>query len=186
MSSVAQARSEKGQLQGISSNRASKGVSLIEVLISVLVLSIGILGMAGLQMSAKQTNFDALQRSTASGLVQDMVERMRANPGALSDYVADPVVPGTNCTITACGASDFAKWDRWEWKQLLSGASESNRGGLVSPVGCITEASGDATVTITWTGISDIVHLKANTCAGLSANDTSDKRVFEISVFISG
>lgn len=163
-----------------------KGITLIEVLISVFVLAIGILGMAGLQLNAKQTNFEALQRSTASALVQNMLERMRANPSALDSYVPEPAsAPSADCTTAPCSASDLAVWDRWEWKQLLAGSSESGRGGLLDPASCITNVSGDVSVTVYWTGISEIEHLASNSCAGYAAGDVSKVRVFEVGVFIS-
>lgn len=164
------------------------GMSLIEVLISVLVLAIGILGMAGLQMNAKQTNFEALQRSTASSLVQNMMERMRANPTAvaLESYETDQSsAPSPDCTVTACEPDDLAHWDRWEWEQLLEGASESGRGGLVDPAACITHDSGEVTVTVYWTGLADIKHTSANACASLTAGDISKIRVLELRAFVS-
>lgn len=161
------------------------GMSLIEVLISVLVLAIGILGMAGLQMNAKQTNFEALQRSTASALMQNMLERMRANSTALADYASDQTSAPKDCTANSCTASELAAWDRWEWKQLLEGTSESGRGGLVDPTACIIHDAGDVAVTVYWTGLADIRHTSANACAGLAAGDISKIRVLELQVFIS-
>ncbi|WP_290652055.1 type IV pilus modification protein PilV, partial [Aquisalimonas sp.] len=56
-----------------------QGYSLLEILIAVLVLSIGLLGLAGLQTTSLQSNQSAAQVSQATFLAQDMFDRMRAN-----------------------------------------------------------------------------------------------------------
>jgi type IV pilus assembly protein PilV len=56
-----------------------QGFSLIEVLVALLILAIGLLGLAGLQARGVATNYSALQRSQATLYAQDIVERMRAN-----------------------------------------------------------------------------------------------------------
>ncbi|MGC9456383.1 MAG: type IV pilus modification protein PilV [Halothiobacillaceae bacterium] len=56
-----------------------RGVTLIEVLIAIVVLSIGLLGMAALQSSAVSMNHSAYLRSQATNLAYDMTDRMRAN-----------------------------------------------------------------------------------------------------------
>ena len=65
---------------GFGRPRRSRGATLIEVLIAVLVLAVGILGLMGLQINGKRTTYEALQRSAAVNLAQDMINRMRANP----------------------------------------------------------------------------------------------------------
>lgn len=61
------------------------GVSLIEVLIALVVLSVGFVGYAGLQMLGVRTASDALLRTQAIGLAENMVERMHANRSAIND-----------------------------------------------------------------------------------------------------
>ena len=63
----------------MSCRSCARGATLIEVLIAVLVLAVGILGLMGLQINGKRTNYAALQRSAAVSLAQDMINRMRAN-----------------------------------------------------------------------------------------------------------
>src|SRR5947207_2731132 len=64
----------------------ARGFSMVDVLVALIVLSIGLLGVAGLQFMSKRSNFEAVQRTTASLLAQDIIERMRANYGALTTY----------------------------------------------------------------------------------------------------
>lgn len=67
-------------------NPRSAGFGLIEILVTVLVFSIGILGVAGLQAVARKNTYEALQRTTAAWLAQSIISSMRANPQALDDY----------------------------------------------------------------------------------------------------
>ncbi|MGH8598331.1 MAG: type IV pilus modification protein PilV [Gammaproteobacteria bacterium] len=68
------------------SRPAQSGFTLLEVLISVFVLSIGLLGIAGLQMTSKRTNYEAVQRTNATMLAQELLERIRANTPQLTIY----------------------------------------------------------------------------------------------------
>jgi type IV pilus assembly protein PilV len=65
--------------------RAARGFTLIESLVALLVLSIGLLGVAAMQLSSLQANNGAFQRTQATFLAQDMADRMRANRGAALD-----------------------------------------------------------------------------------------------------
>lgn len=125
----------------------SKGISLIEVLITLLVMSVGMLGVLGLQVNAKRVNYDATQRTLAAGLVQNMVERMRANPGdagnlsagvaadiTLDSYVTPSgglggsviVAEPTACSSSSpCTGQELAARDLWEWEQSIDGVSET-------------------------------------------------------------
>lgn len=66
----------------------SRGLTLVETLVALLVLSIGLLGLAGLQTSSLRFNNSALHRTQATALAYDVVDRMRANRRAAlnSDY----------------------------------------------------------------------------------------------------
>lgn len=93
---------------------SSAGFSLIEVLISVLILSFGILGMVGLQVGALQGNRDARQQSVATGLVRDLADMIRGNKdvaqGAnatdnpfLGDFSGTPLRPDPTSDCLAVG-----------------------------------------------------------------------------------
>jgi type IV pilus assembly protein PilV len=185
----------------------AQGFSLIEALITVLVISIGLLGVAGLQLSAKQANYEAMQRTTAALLAEDMISRLRANSGELAYFVGKKV---TGTTITAepspacspsspCStAEQLAAHDLWEWEQLLIGATEQlfgttdNTGGLMEPTGCITgPASGDHgayTVTIAWRGVAAGSNPSTSTCGEDVARygtDNAYRRLVSMTVYIT-
>ena len=69
----------------INLNKKHDGFSLLEVLISVVILSIGLLGMAGIQLKGLSSNNSANIRTQATLLANDLAERMHANPGGTSD-----------------------------------------------------------------------------------------------------
>jgi type IV pilus assembly protein PilV len=103
--------------------RSVRGLSLIEVLISVVVLSIGVLGVAGLQLKSLQQAQGGLQASQAIALAYAAGDLMRANPDAAhrGRYTLDPLSPpvgaqaGPDCSSTVCSADQLADYDRGNW-----------------------------------------------------------------------
>lgn len=149
------------------------GISMIEVLITLVVFSIGLLSVAGLQTISKKSNYDAIQRTQASILAMDMMERMRANPTAIADYVAaDGSQPTPLCDQTACTPAELADWDVWQWRRQLAGYAEWDSGqsgcgttigstpscaagALVAATGCIEDLGSDVyQVVIAWRGVT--------------------------------
>ncbi|MGB1261528.1 MAG: type IV pilus modification protein PilV [Cognaticolwellia sp.] len=161
-------------------NRAffnNKGMTFIEVLIAVFILVTGILGAVAMQASAKKGSFDAMQRSVASALAQDIIERMRSNnPNALAGYAGTDYgaaldsIPTKRCSTVAgiCTPAEMVINDRYEWEMSLMGADVTNSGnnaaGLTGVRGCITQALNAVTVVISWEGRIDIADGKKDTC----------------------
>jgi type IV pilus assembly protein PilV len=96
-------------------SRLQRGAGLVEVLVAVIVLSIGLLGIAGMQLGSLRSNHSAWMRSEATLRAQDIMERMRANqPAALAgnyDIALGAAAP-TGSTVRDL--------DLQEWKQDLS------------------------------------------------------------------
>ncbi len=162
------------------SARRSNGAGLIEVLIATLVLSVGILGYVGLQLNAKRLNFEATQRTTATYLAQNLLERMRGNPNSLNEYVVADLDPGAlteptpNCTTATCTNTQLADFDMWEWDQLLEGSTVS--GGLINPMACVTNTGNFLTVTIVWQGKTELDQTNAPDCGNDNFPDGLDMR----------
>lgn len=146
-----------------------KGMTFLEVLIALVVIVTGILGAVALQTVAKKSSFDTMQRSLASSLAQDIIDRMRGNNSAsLVDYtVGSPYgtkkAPlSTDCSVLAnnCNATQLANFDLYEWEQTLMGASTKagteNAGGLAQGVGCIAVSGNQVTVSVSWQGRTEI------------------------------
>ncbi len=149
---------------------------MIEVLVAITILSIGLLGTAALQVQSKRANLGSVERTLASMLVNDMFERMRANPTRFNAYLTrlepadgigkgDVSEPSQDCTAAEpCDTNQLVRRDIYEWEQQLIGASEvagtANTGGLVLPLACMTgpPGGGDGTYTIeiNWRGHSEI------------------------------
>lgn len=113
-----------------------QGLSLLEIMISVLVLSIGILGMATLQLQALKSNQSALTRTEATQFAYMISDMMRANRNAalLGQY-------NVELGKTVSGSS-MANQDVLYWKQALT--------DLPGGDGAISVSAGQATITIQW------------------------------------
>ncbi|MEH6593005.1 MAG: type IV pilus modification protein PilV [Halioglobus sp.] len=157
------------------------GVGLIEVLIAMLIFTVGLLGLTTMQLGAKRSNFEATQRSVATSLARDILARMRSNPEVLSSYVVaelgdSAVAAGTDCNAASCTELQLAGRDLYEWSELLQGASEkitiggttSNAGGLVDYRACITNTLGLVSVAISWKGVNDMANPTGSTCGEAS------------------
>lgn len=157
--------------------KLNKGLTFIEVLVAVFILVTGILGAVAMQASAKKGSFDAMQRSVASALAQDIIERMRSNDStALASYAGTDYgetlndVPDKRCTSVAgiCSAVEMVINDQYEWESSLMGANVVNDGnnlaGLVGVRGCISHNLNAVTVVISWEGRTEIADAKKSTC----------------------
>jgi len=189
--------------------RCQSGVGMIEVLVTLLIVSVGFLNMAALQTAAKKSNFDSVQRTTAVMLAHDIVERMRANPVVLDNYLTAGngvgggtlAVPAQDCTNAAgCTPNQLAAWDLYQWELVIDGVSESRvinatvtqTGGLASPTGCINGPAiggpGIYTITIVWRGLTQLTNASADPCGSLSGNygaGLENRRVLTFNTFIS-
>ena len=107
-----------------------RGYMMFEVLISVLVISVGFIGLAGMQVGGLAAANDSLYRSKAVYLTYQMADRVRANiPGAsagsynmLTGLGSDPGCVATNCNAAQMAATDFAEWAAEIAAVLPSGA----------------------------------------------------------------
>lgn len=123
---------------------AVKGFTLLEVLVALVVLSIGLLGLSGLQTSSLRNNHSAFLRSQATVVSNDIIDRMRANRGrALAgDYdiaygdstpAAGCVTGASGCLATAVAATDLFLWRAYV-ERLPGGES-----GISFPVAGVAE-----------------------------------------------
>jgi type IV pilus assembly protein PilV len=130
-----------GRLDGA----ASAGFSLIEVLIALLVLSIGLLGLAGLQANAVAFNHSAYMRTQATNLAYDISDRMRTNRQAALDgeYTHAAPNPAPACGSAVAGATVAAR-DISAWHIALSCVLPNGNGSVNLGAG------GRLTVTVSW------------------------------------
>lgn len=134
----------------------NSGFTLIEVLIAMVVLAVGLIGLAGLQAASLGNNQSAYNRSQATQLAYDLADRMRANnaPAGIATYTA--ILPGAatakaNCLTTAgCIPTDMAENDLYEWNCAVAGGCALIAATLPNGVGSIAVVAGVYTITIVW------------------------------------
>jgi type IV pilus assembly protein PilV len=131
------------------------------------------LGLASMQLGAKRASFEANQRSIATSLTRDILERIRSNPGQTASYAAAatnlvldanytfPTV--SDCTSLACTSVQLAGYDMRDWTEMVRGdrikVGTTPAGGLLNPVVCISESAtntGIVTVVMAWQGINEV------------------------------
>ena len=104
-------------------------LSMIEVLVTIVIIAFGLLGMAGLQMRLQSSEMEAYQRTQALLLLDDLRSRLEANRLEAAKYadgapVATPVGEGMTCPVTVA-TSPRVEVDVKEWCEALKGAAES-------------------------------------------------------------
>ncbi len=105
----------------------SLGFTMVELLVSVVVLSIGLIGLAGLQITTLRDNSRAYMRSQASVLASDLADRVRANPAV--NYTTVTATENTSClTTSGCTADQMAQQDLFEWNNKLPTELEAGAG----------------------------------------------------------
>lgn len=114
----------------LSRHKNQSGLTLIEILVTVVISSIGLMGLAALQLQAREATNDSGNRSQAIWLFNDITSRIHANEGSSLSYVtalppyACPASAPKACTtyntgtttITAenCNGAEMAAWDLYE------------------------------------------------------------------------
>jgi type IV pilus assembly protein PilV len=132
----------------------SKGFTLVEVMVAMMVLSIGLLGIAKLAFSSVQSNSSAYMRTQASELTQEIFDAMRANrnQAALGTYnVAIGAFPGagTNCSQAVCTDVLMAAYDVSVWKARLAATFPGGDGSVVTALAVNANNNQEVTVVVT-------------------------------------
>ena len=159
-------------LRGAGPSRTpAEGSSLTELLVAILVIGLGALGAAGLQLASSKNTRSALEGTAAVIFAQDMAERLRANPEGGYAGVANGTPPAefVDCLAANCTPAELASFDVTVWKcslgrWLADGACrearaagalppEAQQPGLPLGDGAIDwGANGEFTVSVTWHG----------------------------------
>jgi type IV pilus assembly protein PilV len=121
------------------------GFTLLEVLVAMLVLAIGLLGLAGLMASSMRNNLSASHRTQATWMAYDIVDRMRSNrAGALSGGYATAMGTAATCS-TAFPTGTVPAQDIAAWKNQLACALPAGNGSIA-----VDTATREATILIQW------------------------------------
>ena len=186
-----------------SSFRRGRGFTLLEVLVSLVILVFGLLGIIGMQAFTQVATFESYQRGQALILMQDMADRLSTNRGAGGCYAittdttngtpfagmpATAAAPTCTAAVGTAATRAIANIDLAAWDDALKGASEQTGGAKVGAVlgarGCITyiAATNSYRVAVAWQGMAATVAPTAGdiaaTCAkGLYGTDTQRREV---------
>lgn len=130
-----------------------QGLTLLEILIALVVLSVGLLGIAGMQATGLRNNHAAYTKTQATALAMDMADRIRANPQGAANYDGFdsdgdlPEDPG--CIDAGCDPAEMANFDMYQWSQPLISADNPI---LPAGRGIISHDAGknEFTITLLW------------------------------------
>jgi type IV pilus assembly protein PilV len=134
----------------MSLNKTQTGFTLLEILVAIVVLSLGLLGLAGLQAATLRNNQIAYYRAIAIQQTYDMADRIRANQAGAAAAVgaynnlnttipADPDCVANTCTAAQMAVADHSQWNNNNARMLPGGT------GTV-----VNGANGSFVVTISW------------------------------------
>jgi type IV pilus assembly protein PilV len=177
-----------------------RGFSLIEILVTLIIVAIGLLGLAATQATMQQADFESYERAQALVLANDMLDRISANRYAgacyaftaaggnqfLGTQTGGAYLGVPNCVLGSATAEQVARAnaDLTEWDQLLKGASETragaNIGAMTDARGCVRldAATATYTVIVSWQGRSQTFSPVVSCGSGLYGPETQRRSVW--------
>jgi type IV pilus assembly protein PilV len=191
-----------GGSHGVGTRHLPRGFTMLEVLVAVVITTLGLLGLAGLMSKMQVAETESYQRSQALVLLSDMVERINAaeprtvataNAYAVSgtDSLTSPAGTGDSQPADCSGVAMGAARDICEWSNALKGAAETsggtNVGAMIGARGCVelitapNPATGTCTpatyrVSVVWQGLVPSA-APATTCGtGLYGSESTGQR----------
>lgn len=151
------------------SSYIQRGTTMLEVLITIVIIATGLLGLVGLQARLQVSEMESYQRAQALVLLNDMANRIASNRNAAASYataatIIAPLGAGLDCPTTTASQKER---DIGEWCSALKGAAESSpgvtcntttgvncAGAMIGGRGCVENlGSGEYMVTIAWQGL---------------------------------
>lgn len=169
--------------------RDSRGFTLVEVLVALVMLAFGVLSIARLLARAGEAELEAVQRTQAMALAQDIVDRINSNRANAAQYVGD-YVPGDGLQQCAEGAGvSLADRDRCQWTNQLAGALVLDEGRPIgAPLlarGCVVASAPNLyVVAIAWQGVTP-TEAPDNGCGEGTFDREANRRVYSTVVQIA-
>lgn len=131
----------------------ARGFSIVEVLVALVVLAVGMLGIAGLYVTTLRASGGALYRTQAVSFASDMADRIRANPNAGTAY--EGAEADNNCVDGGvdCSPQLLAADDLWHWRQQMNGLLPDDDGDPATPQASVDVTEGTPrtyAITVRW------------------------------------
>ena len=151
--------------------RRQRGVSIVEALVALVVLSVGMLGIAGLYLESLRSNRTAASRTVAVQLVNDMADRIRSNRSGLAEYAlvaGTPPTGGVNCANVRCTPAQLALYDKVQWWTALRTTLPNGPDGTIRPLAAITYTAAAGTtparyvITASWRETGEVDFLSSS------------------------
>lgn len=150
---------------------------MLEVLITLLIVSFGLFGLAGLHSRLQITEMEAYQRSQALTLLNDMASRIATNRRAANSYVTtSPLGTAADCPAATGTRQQI---DTSEWCSALLGTSEKDKtgastGAMIGGRGCVESlGNNEYLVTVAWQGLAPISAPPAGVTCGKDQYDAA-------------
>lgn len=158
-------------------SKFEKGGLLLEVLVTLVILAIGLLGLAGLQTRLQASEMESYQRAQAILLLNDMANRIQVNQNAASAYATGETY-GAGSACPAAGSTPLER-DLSEWCLALQGAAEksgdSDVGAMVGGRGCIESLGANRyMITVAWQGLTPISAPPESISCGAGLYDSAE------------
>jgi type IV pilus assembly protein PilV len=135
------------------------GFTMVEVLVALVVLAIGLLGIAALYLNSLQAGRTAIYRTQAVNLAADLADRIRANRTAQAAYgtlFADAEAAVANCDLTGgCIDTDLASTDLARWKGTLAQLLPNGQGQVVVTLPVAVGEPTNYVVTVQWAEVGE-------------------------------
>lgn len=149
---------------------------MIEVLVTIVIVSIGLLGLAQLQSKLQLSEVESYQRAQALVLLKDMASRIASNRAAAVSYVTgSPIGVGMTCPALTV-ASTRQQRDAAQWCRSLQGAAEqsgaADAGGMIGARGCVQVVQPNSyLITVAWQGLIPVSAPPAGVSCAANAYD---------------
>jgi type IV pilus assembly protein PilV len=157
---------------------AQRGVTLVEILITMLIVAFGLLGLGGLQMRLQLSDIESYQRAQALALLEDMANRIATNRNKAATYVtgaSSALGTGMTCPATS---TTVQQADTSQWCAALQGGAEKlgsvKTGAAIGARGCIESiGTNQYLITVAWQGLTPVAAPPASVACGAGLYDTA-------------
>ncbi len=140
--------------------RTESGFSMVEVMVALVVLAIGLLGIAALYLNSLQAGRTAIYRTQAINLAADLADRIRMNRTARDAYAAafadDPDEVAECVTTGGCEDDELAATDLHDWKEAIADQLPDGEGQVDVTLPAAAGEPTNYVVTVQWTEINTL------------------------------